>query len=125
MNRTPIAIRHRIANACLWYGTDYNFTRAGVNDYGEPTENFELVQTICGIYHDSRKSFLELVNAESAVVKNKTNRGILCEPCEILIKQGDKVHIDSTDFYVTAVEPVKYGDVVIAMEISIEERINV
>lgn len=125
MKRTPFAVRRQIQLAVDWYGNEYEFTRMDLNDYGEPTNEESLIQTVSGIYHESERSFIELVNNESASVKSKINRGILCgENTKLLVQQEDKVLINGVEFHVTAVEPVLYGGEAIAQEISIEELVK-
>ena len=127
MARTSFALSRQIHLAVVWYGTDFSFHRQQLNEYKEPISGqSELVQTIRGIYHSSQRSFIELINNESASVKSKVNKGILCDKAtEMLIQQGDYVTIQNSDFYVTAIEPVMYSDSeVVAYEISVEELIE-
>ena len=125
MKRTPFAVRRQIQLAVDWYGNEYEFTRRDLNNYGEPTNEESLIQTVSGIYHESERSFIELVNNESASVKSKVNKGILCgENTKLLVQQEDKVLINGVEFYVTAVEPVLYSGEAIAQEISIEELVK-
>lgn len=127
MARTSFALGRQIHLAVMWYGTDFGFHRQQLNEYKEPISGqSELVQTIRGIYHSSERSFIELINNESASVKSKVSKGILCDKVtEMLIQQGDYVTIQNSDFYVTAVEPVMYSDnEVVAYEISVEELVE-
>lgn len=122
MRRKAFAVSHRIQNAVSWYGTEYKFTRNVKNEYGEPTEEPELVEIVQGIYHSSQQSFIELINTEAAKIKTKTNKGILCSSSSgSLLLQGDRVEINFVEYKITAVEPVVYGDVKVATEISLEE----
>lgn len=127
MARTSFALSRQIQLAITWYGTDFEFHRQQLNEYKEPISGqFEVIQTIRGIYHSSERSFIELINNESASVKSKVSKGILCHKLdEMLIQQGDSVKIQNVDFYVTAVEPVMYSDKeIVAYEISVEELIE-
>lgn len=125
MKRTPFALYRQIRMAIYWYGEEYLFTRKQLNQYKEPVDAEDPVQTVSGIYHASERSFIELVNSEGASVKSKVSKGILCDAdIELSIQQGDKVVIDNTEFYVTAVEPVLYNGTVVAQEISVEELVE-
>ena len=126
MKRTPFAVYRQIRLAIGWYGTEYDFKRRILNAYGEPTaEEPELVQSIAGIYHSSERSFIELINNEGASVKSKVSKGIVCDAdVSLSIQQNDYVVIEDKDFYVTAVEPILYGDEVVAYEISVEELLS-
>lgn len=126
MKKTPFALYRQIWLAISWYGENYSFTRKQLNAYGEPIDDEEdSVQVVSGIYHASERSFIELINNEGASVKSKVSKGILCDSdTELSVQQGDKVVIDNTDFYVTAVEPVLYNGTVVAQEISVEELIK-
>lgn len=125
MKRTAFAVYRQIRLAIRWYGTEYSFTRKRLNKYGEPVENEDSVQKISGIYHASERSFIELINNEGASVKSKVSKGILCDAdTKLSIQQGDKVVIEDTEFYITAVEPVLYSGTVVAQEISVEELVK-
>lgn len=125
MKRTPFAVYRQVQLAIRWYGTEYSFTRKRLNKYGEPVDNEDSVQKISGIYHASERSFIELINNEGASVKSKVSKGILCDAdTKLSIQQGDKVVIEDTEFYTTAVEPVLYSGTVVAQEISVEELVE-
>lgn len=125
MNRTPFSLRRQITLAITWYGEDYSFMRDTVDGYNEPTGEREYVQDIPGIYHSSERSFIELVNAEGAAVKSKVSKGILCDSNnDIGVRQNDVVVIHDVEFFVTTVEPVWYGEEVVAYEISLEEVVR-
>ena len=124
MTRTPFAVYRKIHLILQWYGTDYQFFRENKDAYGEPTGNPILIQKLCGIYHSTWDSFVELINVESASVKAKVNRGILCDgERKPSIQQRDQVDVAGTPYYVTAIEPVLYSDKVVAWEISLEELV--
>lgn len=123
MNRKPFAVKHRISNAILWHGSNYDFFRKTQNDYGEPVGEKLKIETVRGIYHANREGFVELLNTEGASLKSKLNKGILCYISNPLIEQGDIVYIGAIEHNVVSIEPVMYSDVQIATEISIEEVI--
>lgn len=126
MIRTPFAVYRQIRLAVGWYGTDYEFSRSELNQYGEPEDELEPIQTVSGIYHSSERSFIELINNEGASVKSKVSKGILCDADnDLAIRQGDRVTINGVNYHVTTVEPVLYSEEVVAYEISIEEEIEV
>ena len=125
MRRTPFAISRQIILAVTWYGVEYSFYRNEVNSYNEPQDGANLVQTVEGIYHSSERAFIELINAEGTSVKSKVSRGILCSRNNNLtIQQDDSVEINGKPYHVTTVEPVLYGDIVVAYEISVEEVVE-
>jgi hypothetical protein len=125
MNREPFVVDRKINIALKWYGSSYSFKRRQLNKYREPLGDEIDVQEIVGIYHSSQRNFIELMNTEGASVKSKLNKGIICSSkVDLEIQQGDKVVIDNIDFYVTAIEPVLYNNVVIAQEISLEELVE-
>lgn len=121
MNRTPIAVAHRVQNAINWYGYSYTFKYYGLDEFGEPSGEPLVRQIITGLYHSSERVFIELLNSEGTAVKAKSNKGILCLPEMITVEQGDLVSFKGLDFKVTACEPVLYGDIIVAKEISLEE----
>ena len=126
MKRTPFAVYRQINLAVQWYGAQYTFYSKAVNAYGEPVEGQNsAVEVVAGIYHSSERAFIELVNGEGTSVKSKINKGILCSTIESpALKQGDFTTIKGSQFYVTAVEPVMYGDETVGYEISLEELVE-
>lgn len=128
MNRTPFTIRHKLNLLTDWYGTAFDFKRDTVDKYKEPTGALAVVQQIHGIYHASEKSFIELINTEGAAIKggSKVGKGILCgySNTNLSVQQGDKVSVAGVPNLVTAVEPIVYGDVPVAWEISLEEVVQ-
>lgn len=126
MARTAFALYRQIHLAVMWYGADFSFYRTQRNEYNEPSGEEDLAQTVRGIYHASERSFVELVNNESASVKSKVNKGIVCSrDTAVMVHQGDRVEIQGSDFYVSTVEPVLYSDnTVVAYEISVEELVE-
>ena len=46
MIHTPIAVKHRISNAVLWYGEDYDIKRAQENQYHEKSGDYEKAQNM-------------------------------------------------------------------------------
>ena len=126
MLKAAFAVKHQINNTIRWYGSKFNVLRKGVNEYGEPVEDPVAVLSFNGIYHESRQSFLDLLNTEATQVKAKTNKGILSMVDERLndIVQGDFIDLNGAVFNVTAVEPVMFSDTQIATEVSLEEVVD-
>lgn len=124
MNRTPLAVAHKIVIATDWYGHVYTFKRKVLDGYGEPTGENVVVQDVTGIYHSSERSFVELINTEGASVKSKVNKGLLCKAQDLLIQQRDTVVINGDDYEVTTCEPIMYSDTVVGIEISLEEIVK-
>lgn len=125
MKKTPFAVHRKIDLAISWYGSEYSFYRKMLNSYNEPEESGTLVQKIDGIYHSSSQAFVELVNSEGASIKSKTNKGILCSADnQLSIQQKDYVMIENSEYCVAVVEPVMYGNEIVAYEISVEESVE-
>ena len=115
---------HNFRRAVLWYGKGYTFYQYKKNEYGEPTDEKDEVQTVVGIYHGIVNNFLVEIAGDGATLKNKNNKGITCaDTTELAVSQGDFVIINGIVYHVTAVEPILYDDVAIAQEISLEELI--
>lgn len=123
--RTPFSLRRQIQLAIQWYGIDYEFSRDVVDSYEEITGEQERIESIEGIYHATKREFIELINSEGASIKNKLNKGILCSSEDNLsIQQGDITVINNTTYRVTAIEPVLYGEEIVAQSISLEEFVE-
>lgn len=121
---THFSKKRKVKLSCEWHGTDYEFIRNTVDQYGEPNGT-QPVQTIRGIHHANSRSLIALLTTEGSAVKNKVTEGIFFDSdVTVRIKQGDQVRVGEKMFIVTTVEPLTFEDVVVAYDASIEEVVE-
>lgn len=122
MNRKIFSAYTKIQRLVEWYGDLYRFERDILNEYNEPTGETDFVQLVPAIYHRSSHDFVELIQSDGGTVKAKVNKGLLCGKAQKpSVQQNDKVRVNDILHFVTAVEPVLFGEEAIAWEISLEE----
>lgn len=90
-------------------GIDYEFKRAGKNDFGEPTGKLEVVGKLKGLYHEQNGS-IQVATGETTRTRTKKIPMILClyEDTAFLVLQADDiVVINSKTFKVTGVTNIQ------------------
>lgn len=101
-------------------GIDYEFKRLKVNDFGEPTEESEVVATIKGLYHE-QNSNVQITTGETTQIRTKKIPMVLClyeDAALAALKVGDVVMINSKTFKVTGVVNIQEWSII--ADISLE-----
>lgn len=101
-------------------GIDYEFKRLKVNDFGEPTEESEVVATITGLYHE-QNSNIQITTGETTQIRTKKIPMVLClyeDATLAALKVGDVVTINSKTFKVTGVVNIQEWGII--ADISLE-----
>jgi Cu/Ag efflux protein CusF len=101
-------------------GIDYEFKRLKVNDFGEPTEESEVVATIKGLYHE-QNSNIQITTGETTQIRTKKIPMVLClyeDAALAALKVGDAVTINSETFKVTGVVNIQEWSII--ADISLE-----
>lgn len=101
-------------------GIDYEFKRLKVNDFGEPTEESEVVATIKGLYHE-QNSNIQITTGETTQIRTKKIPMVLClyeDATLAALKVGDVVTINSETFKVTGVVNIQEWSII--ADISLE-----
>jgi uncharacterized protein YkvS len=101
-------------------GIDYEFKRLKVNDFGEPTEESEVVATIKGLYHE-QNSNIQITTGETTQIRTKKIPMVLClheDAALAALKVGDVVTINSETFKVTGVVNIQEWSII--ADISLE-----
>lgn len=101
-------------------GINYEFKRLKVNDFGEPTEESEVVATIKGLYHE-QNSNIQITTGETTQIRTKKIPMVLClyeDAALAALKVGDIVTINSKTFKVTGVVNIQEWSII--ADISLE-----
>lgn len=99
-------------------GKEYEFKRAGLNDFKEPTKDSVVVGKLIGLYHEQNSS-VSISTGDTTQTRTKKVPMILClyEDATFL-KIGDKVKINSKTFKVTGVVNIQEWNII--ADISLE-----
>ena len=101
-------------------GSNYEFKRLKVNDFGEPIGDSEVVTTIKGLYHE-QNSNVQITTGETTQIRTKKIPMILClydDAALVALKVGDVVKINSKTFKVTGVVNIQEWNII--ADISLE-----
>lgn len=104
-------------------GKEYEFKRAVLNAYKEPTDDSVVAGKLIGLYHE-QNSYVSATTGETTRTRTKKVPMILClfEDAEFL-KFGDIVKINSREFKVTGVTNIQEWNII--ADISLEVTDNV
>lgn len=102
------------------HGGEYIFSRRGVNDFGEPTEDI-VTTNVKGLYHEDR-GYISKTITEGAAIKSKPTPMLLCETALVReVKEKDELVINDNTYIVTGKNDLQnYG---IVTNISMELRV--
>lgn len=104
-------------------GKEYEFKRAALNDFNEPTENVIYTCALLGLYHEQNSS-ISIATGDTTRTRTKKVPMILClyEDAKFL-KVDDEVKINSKTFKVTGVVNIQEWNII--ADISLEVIDNV
>ena len=93
-------------------GIQYEFKRAKLNAFKEPTDDFDIVTNIFGLYHE-QNSNVSIMTGDTTQTRTKKVPMILClyEDAKLL-KVDDIVKINSKTFKVTGVVNIQEWNIV-------------
>jgi hypothetical protein len=99
-------------------GKEYEFKRAKLNDFKEPTKDSVVVGKLIGLYHE-QNSNVSIVTGDTTQTRTKKVPMILClyEDATFL-KIGDEVKMNSKTFKVTGVLNIQEWNII--ADISLE-----
>lgn len=101
-------------------GNDYEFTRAGVNKFGEPSETEEAIGTLRGLYHE-RNEHIAITMADTTQVRTKKIPSILClyeDATSLALVVDDKVAFNGKVMKVTGIVNIQEWNLI--ADISLE-----
>lgn len=119
MNR-PLFLKNKISRLLKVNGLEYTFTSMRKDEYNQPIDGETIA--VKGIYHESN-SFITVNTSDSASVQRKKSPMILTllDDTVKMIKQGDKVSINSVLYTVSGILDIQnYG---VAADISLEMEV--
>lgn len=93
-------------------GKEYEFKRAKLNDFNEPTKDSVVAGKLTGLYHEQNSS-VSVTTGDTTQTRTKKVPMILClyEDATFL-KMGDMVKINSKTFKVTGVVNIQEWNIV-------------
>lgn len=101
-------------------GIDYEFKRAEKNDFGESTDELNIVGKLKGLYHE-QNSTIQITTGETTQTRTKKVPMILClyeDTASLILQVGDIVKINAKIFKVTGVTDVQEWNLI--SDISLE-----
>jgi hypothetical protein len=101
-------------------GIDYEFKRAGRNEFGEFTDDFMSVGMLRGLYHEQNGS-VQITTGDTTQIRTKKVPMILClyeDTASLVLQIGDIVKINARTFKVTGVTNIQEWNLI--SDISLE-----
>lgn len=101
-------------------GIEYEFKRAGKNEFGEPNDNLDVVGKLKGLYHE-QNSNIKITTGDTTQIRSKKIPMILClyeDAASLVLQVGDVVTINTKAFKVTGVVNVQEWNII--SDISLE-----
>lgn len=90
-------------------GIDYEFKRAGKDNFGEPTGEEKVVGKLRGLYHEQNSS-IQITTGDTTQTRTKKVPMILClyeDTASLILQVGDIVKINTKTFKVTGVTNIQ------------------
>lgn len=101
-------------------GIDYEFIRTNKNDFGEPTDEFEVYGKLKGLYHE-QNSTIQIMTGDTTQTRTKKVPMILClyeDTASLNLQVGDIVIINTKTFKVTGITNIQEWNLI--SDISLE-----
>ena len=118
----------KLSRAIRVYGSEFQFMREKLDDFGEPTHEKVLACTVNGIYHE-QTSYISLTAEDRGVVPKKITpylsilaKAMLDNTGKPKVQQGDTVTVNGTEYRVNAVENL--SNLNILCQVSLEEVLH-
>lgn len=101
-------------------GIEYEFIRAEKNEFGEPTDKFNTVGKLKGLYHEQSSS-VQITTGDTTQTRSKKVPMILClykDIASLILQVDDIVKINAKTFKVTGVTNIQEWNLI--SDISLE-----
>lgn len=101
-------------------GTEYEFKRFEMNEFGEPGKKILGVGSLCGLYHE-QNSNIQITTGDTTQVRTKKIPMILClyeSAISLVLQVGDFTIINNRIYKVTGITNVQEWNIV--ADISLE-----
>lgn len=103
---------YKICRELKKVGKEYEFKRAELNNFKEPTENQLFAGKLLGLYHE-QNGYVSVSTGETTQVRNKKIPMILCLYKDAkFLKMDDIVKINSKTFKVTGVVNIQEWNII-------------
>lgn len=101
-------------------GIVYEFKRSKVNEFNEPTDEFEVIGKLKGIYHEQNSS-VQIIMGDTTQTRTKKIPMILClydDVANLLLKVDDIIKINGKVLKVTGITNIQEWNII--ADISLE-----
>lgn len=101
-------------------GIEYEFRRSKVNEFNEPTDEFEVIGKLKGIYHEQNSS-VQIIMGDTTQTRTKKIPMILClydDVANLLLKVDDIIKINGKVLKVTGITNIQEWNII--ADISLE-----
>lgn len=101
-------------------GIDYEFKRAGKNEFGEPTKDLNIIGTLRGLYHEQNGT-IQITTGDTTQTRTKKVPMILClyeDTASLDLHIGDVIKINAKIFKITGVTDIQEWNII--SDISLE-----
>lgn len=101
-------------------GIVYEFKRSKVNEFNEPTDEFEVIGELKGIYHEQNSS-VQIIMGDTTQTRTKKIPMILClydDAANLLLKVDDIIKINGKVLKVTGITNIQEWNII--ADISLE-----
>ena len=112
---------YKVKREIIRSGNFFDVKRPSKNRFGEPTDDFDYVTTINGIYHEEN-SFITIKTGEATQIRNKKSPKILClydDIKDISFDVDDVIYINGKMFKISAITNIAEWSII--ADVSMEE----
>ena len=115
--------KHKLKLHIDSYGDTFVFKRKILNEYKEKQDdNFNIIKSLEGIYHEQSNNYLSLKTSDSGNVKSKKQPMVICLYEDIGdIKENDIVVINDNTFQVSDI--INLNELNIVANICLEQQV--
>ncbi|CCL06846.1 hypothetical protein CDFC105_41551 [Clostridioides difficile] len=94
-------VKPKIIKAINKMPTEAIVKRVGVNEFGEPSDEENIVCNVIGLYHEGSSSISQITKDKGIVIKDKEQYlMVVCDEDTVKIKQGDFMYLDNNKFII-------------------------
>lgn len=105
-------------------GGDYEFVRSKVNEFGEPSNEEEVVGTLRGLYHE-RSEHIMVSMSDTTQVRTKKVPSILClyeDAASLVLVIGDRVKLNGKMMKVTGVVNIQEWNLIADVSLEVVDN---
>lgn len=105
-------------------GRDYEFTRPKANDFGEPSDEEEVIGILRGLYHE-RSEHIMVSMSDTTQVRTKKVPSILClyeDATPLALVIGDRVKLNGKVMKVTGVVDIQEWNLIVDVSLEVVDN---